>query len=102
MAYRYFPDVMDGVRRLMRIHPDTVRKTEYRRKAFYLWAVGAPSVGRPDRLAHGPPRRVLASYFHPANGSENPQVSAGGGTARTRETIKRRWSGCDLPPDKLK
>ena len=42
MTYRYISEVVDGTRRLLRMLPDNVRKTEYRRKA------SAPGVhGRP-------------------------------------------------------
>ena len=40
MAYRYMPDVMDGTRRLLRMLPANVRKTEYRRKAMSPGARG--------------------------------------------------------------
>ena len=42
MAFRYISDVMDGARRLLRMLPNNVRKTEYRRKALSPWAHGQP------------------------------------------------------------
>ena len=42
MAYRYVSHVMDGVRRLMRILPDNVRKAECRRKESTTGPVGRP------------------------------------------------------------
>ena len=42
MALRYVSDVMDGVRRFVRMLPDNVRKTEYRRKALTPRPQGRP------------------------------------------------------------
>ena len=42
MTFRYISEVMEGTRRLMRMLPDNVRKTEYRRKALSPDANGLP------------------------------------------------------------
>ena len=42
MTYRYIAEVMDGTRRLLRMLPDNVRKTEYRRKALAPGVHGQP------------------------------------------------------------
>ena len=42
MTYRYVSDVMDGVRRLVRMLLDNIRKTEFRRKALTPGANGRP------------------------------------------------------------
>ena len=42
MTYRYISDVMDGARRLLRMLPDSFRKTEYRRKALSPGPHGQP------------------------------------------------------------
>ena len=42
MTFRYISEVMDGTRRLMRMLPDNVRKTEYRRKALSPDVNGLP------------------------------------------------------------
>ena len=42
MNYRYISEVMDGTRRLLRMLPDGVRKTEFRRKAMSPGAHGQP------------------------------------------------------------
>ena len=42
VTYRYISDVMDGTRRLLRMLPDSVRKTEYRRKSLPPGPRGQP------------------------------------------------------------
>ena len=42
MDYRYISEVMDGARRLLRMPPDSVRKTEYRREASAPGTDGRP------------------------------------------------------------
>ena len=42
MTFRYVSDVMDGTRRLLRMLPDSVRKTEFRRKALSPGPQGLP------------------------------------------------------------
>ena len=42
MTYRYITEVMGGAHRLLRMLPDNVRKTEYRRKSLSPGARGQP------------------------------------------------------------
>ena len=77
MAYRYVSDVMNGVRRLMRILPDNVRKTEYRRKALTPGPNGATSEGFPNYLADEPPFRVLGGRFPFRKWREGPPYRRG-------------------------
>ena len=42
VTYRYISEVTDGTRRLLRMLPDNVRKTEYRRKALSPGVHGQP------------------------------------------------------------
>ena len=53
MTYRYVSDVMDGVRRLIRMLPDNVRKTDYRRKALTPGPQGRPRWGFPTTCLMG-------------------------------------------------
>ena len=42
MTFRYVSDVMDGARRLVRMSPGNISKTEFRRKAFTPGPQGRP------------------------------------------------------------
>ena len=53
MTYSYVSGVIDGVRRLMRILPDNVRKTEYRHKALAPEPQGRPRWGFPTTWLMG-------------------------------------------------
>ena len=41
MSYRYIAEIKDGARRMMRMHPDMARKTDFRRKALSHNATGS-------------------------------------------------------------
>ena len=53
MTYRYFSDVTDGVRRIMRMLPGTVRKTEFRRNALTPGPLGSPRWDFPTAFLMG-------------------------------------------------
>ena len=82
-TYRYISEVMDGARRLLRMIPDNVRKTEYRRKAL------APGVRGEHRWEF--PTTWLAEHHtvyleidrYPQNGGANFKVSMEGRVAST-------------------
>ena len=95
MDYRYISEVMEGARRLLRMLPDSVRKTEYRRMAVAPGVDARPPVGIPDTLADGASRRVLAVDRMAHNGRK---IATSDWKAVLHSTTRLMRAAGDPPP----
>ena len=102
MENRYVSDVADGVRRLMRTLPDTVRKTEPRRMALTPGPSGRPRWGFPAAWLMDLHAGYWGSISTPKMEEKIPKSSWESVSREPAKTLRGAGEGGDLPSNKLK
>ena len=100
MTFHYVSDVMGGARRLFRMLPGSVRRTEYRRKELTHGPTGQPRWEFPTTWLMDHPTGYGPS-ISPANGRKDPQIDVEGGSTRSRVNFEGVRGRSDFPPPQI-